>query len=43
MEQVALEGFVRKPSGKGGARSLRRAGNIPAIFYGPETESIPIP
>lgn len=42
MEQVALEGFVRKPSGKGGARTLRRTGTIPAIFYGPETEPIPI-
>ena len=42
MEQVAIEGFVRKPSGKGGARTLRRSGIIPAIFYGPETEPIPI-
>ena len=42
MEQVTLEGFVRKPSGKGGARTLRRTGTIPAIFYGPETEPIPI-
>jgi large subunit ribosomal protein L25 len=42
MEQVALESLIRKPSGKGGARSLRRSGNIPAIFYGPETEPIPI-
>jgi large subunit ribosomal protein L25 len=42
MEQVALEGFFRKPSGKGGAHALRREGNIPAIFYGPETEPIPI-
>jgi large subunit ribosomal protein L25 len=42
MEQVALEGLIRKPSGKGGARTLRRTGAIPAIFYGPETEPIPI-
>ena len=42
MEQVTLEGFFREPSGKGGARALRRAGSIPAIFYGPETETIPI-
>jgi large subunit ribosomal protein L25 len=42
MEQVALESFIRKPSGKGGARTLRRTGTIPAIFYGPETEPIPI-
>jgi large subunit ribosomal protein L25 len=42
MEQVSLEGFWRQPAGKGGARSLRRADNIPAIFYGPGNESIPI-
>lgn len=42
MEQVALESFIRKPSGKGGARTLRRSGTIPAIFYGPGTEPIPI-
>jgi large subunit ribosomal protein L25 len=42
MEQVALESFVRKPSGKGGAHALRQSGSIPAIFYGPETEPIPI-
>lgn len=42
MEQVNLEGFIRESSGKGKARALRRAGNIPAIFYGPETESIAI-
>ena len=42
MEQVTLEGLKRQPSGKGGARSLRRAGDIPAIFYGPGTDSIPI-
>lgn len=42
MEQVNLEGFIRKSSGKGVARSLRRAGNIPAIFYGPQAESIAI-
>ncbi len=42
MEQVNLEGFLRESSGKGPARTLRRAGNIPAVFYGPETEAIPI-
>ena len=42
MEQVNLEGFLRESSGKGPARALRRAGNIPAVFYGPETEAIPI-
>jgi large subunit ribosomal protein L25 len=42
MEQVSLEGLVRTSSGKGQARALRRAGNIPAIFYGPETTATSI-
>lgn len=42
MEQVNLEGFLRKSSGKGVARSLRREGSIPAIFYSPESDSIPL-
>jgi large subunit ribosomal protein L25 len=42
MEQVNLEGFLRTSSGKGQARALRRAGNIPAIFYGPDTEATSI-
>jgi large subunit ribosomal protein L25 len=42
MEQVALEVSLRKPSGKGGARSLRRAEQIPAIFYGPDSEAMAI-
>jgi large subunit ribosomal protein L25 len=42
MEQVALEVFLRKPSGKGGASALRREEKIPAIFYGPGTEPMAI-
>jgi large subunit ribosomal protein L25 len=42
MEKVVVEGFIRKPSGKGGAHTVRRSGAIPAIFYGPETDPIPI-
>ena len=42
MEQVALEVSLREPSGKGGARALRREEKIPAIFYGPETEPMAI-
>jgi large subunit ribosomal protein L25 len=42
MEQVNLEGFLREASGKGKARALRRAGNIPAIFYGPDSEATAI-
>lgn len=42
MEQVTLEGFFRESSGKGQARALRRAGNIPAVFYGPDSEPVSI-
>jgi large subunit ribosomal protein L25 len=42
MEQVALEVSLRKPSGKGGARALRRGEQIPAIFYGPGAEALAI-
>jgi large subunit ribosomal protein L25 len=42
MEQVALEALVRDRAGKGPARALRRAGNIPGIFYGPGSEPIAI-
>lgn len=42
MEQVQIEGFFRKSTGKGAARSLRRSGNIPGIFYGPETDPVPL-
>jgi len=42
MEQVTLEAFVRDRAGKGPARALRRAGNIPGIFYGPGTDSVAI-
>jgi large subunit ribosomal protein L25 len=40
MEQIQVEAFIRNQSGKGPARTLRRAGHIPAIFYGPETQPI---
>jgi large subunit ribosomal protein L25 len=42
MEQVNLEAFVRDRAGKGPARALRRAGNIPGIFYGPGTDPVAI-
>ncbi len=42
MEQVNLEGYFRTRTGKGPARALRRAGLIPAVFYGPETDPVPI-
>ena len=42
MQQVKLEAQKRETSGKGAARSMRRAGHIPAILYGRKNEVIPI-
>ena len=40
MEQIDLKAQVRKKTGKGPARTLRREGRIPAVLYGQKTESI---
>ncbi|MCK5322612.1 MAG: 50S ribosomal protein L25 [Desulfobulbaceae bacterium] len=40
MLQVDLSARVRKPFGKGNARALRRAGQTPAVLYGPKIDSI---
>jgi len=40
MDQVVLSAQVREGKGKGNARRLRKNNQIPAIFYGPDTESI---
>ena len=40
MEQIELKANVRKTTGNGPARVLRREGRIPAVLYGPETEPI---
>ena len=40
MEQIDLKAQVRKTTGKGPARALRREGRIPAILYGQKTDSI---
>lgn len=40
MEQINLEVQVRKTTGNGPARVLRREGRIPAILYGPKTDPI---
>ena len=40
MEQIDLKTHVRKTIGKGPARTLRREGRIPAVLYGPKTDSM---
>lgn len=40
MEQIQLEAFIRNQTGKGPARTMRRNGNVPAVFYGPETQPL---
>jgi large subunit ribosomal protein L25 len=42
MEAIALNALVRKETGKGPARRLRSAGLMPAVFYGRETEAMPL-
>ena len=42
MEQTVMEAQAREPRGKGGARSMRRAGEIPAVVYGAHKETLPI-
>lgn len=38
MEQIELRATVRKTTGKGPARTLRRESKVPAVLYGPDTE-----
>lgn len=40
MEQFKLKATVRKSIGNGPARVLRREGKMPAVLYGPKTETI---
>jgi len=40
MERPVLSAEIREEVGKGGARKLRTRGLIPAIFYGPKSQSI---
>jgi large subunit ribosomal protein L25 len=42
MERPALSAEIREGVGKGKARKLRAKGFIPAVFYGPRTQSIPL-
>ncbi len=40
MELIELKTNIRTTTGNGPARRLRQAGQIPAVLYGPETESV---
>ncbi len=40
MDQPVLAAHVRTSKGKGAARKLRQDNKLPAIFYGPKTESM---
>jgi large subunit ribosomal protein L25 len=40
LEQIDLKAQVRKKTGKGSARTLRREGRMPAVLYGQKTDSI---
>ncbi len=40
MEQLQLKANIRKQTGNGPARALRRDGKMPAVIYGPDTEPI---
>jgi large subunit ribosomal protein L25 len=42
MERPALSAEIREGVGKGKAKKLRAQGLIPAVFYGPRTQSIPL-
>ena len=42
MEKILLRAETRKGTGKGFARKLRREGEIPAVLYGRDVESVPI-
>ena len=42
MEIHTLKAQLRHSKGKGTARALRRDGNIPAVLYGADIESIPL-
>lgn len=42
MERPVMTAEIREEVGKGWARKIRAKGMVPAIFYGPKTESIPL-
>jgi len=40
LDLIELKANIRKTAGNGPARALRRQGQIPAVLYGPETETV---
>ncbi|MBW2120807.1 MAG: 50S ribosomal protein L25, partial [Deltaproteobacteria bacterium] len=42
MERLKVEVHTRETRGKGAARKLRSRGQIPAVFYGPRIEPVPV-
>ncbi len=42
MDYATLEAEKRTETGKGHARKLRSAGHLPAIFYSPKSEPVPL-
>jgi large subunit ribosomal protein L25 len=40
LEQIDLKAQIRKTVGNGPARTLRREGKVPAVLYGPKTETV---
>jgi len=42
MERRELIAYIRNKKGKEAAKKLRKTGYVPAIFYGPNTEPIPL-
>ena len=42
MELIELKTKIRTTTGNGPARRLRMSGQIPAVLYGPKTETVPL-
>lgn len=40
MELLEIKADIRKTAGKGSSHAIRREGKIPAVLYGPKTESV---
>jgi large subunit ribosomal protein L25 len=42
MEEIVLAIETREERGKGASRRMRRAGKVPGVFYGPQSEPTPV-